>query len=70
MCGFSAKGPWCLEINGVPYGAYTELQARKIGTAHKKQNPTDTVLVFAMRKLADVPKRDYTDSILAGRVGG
>jgi hypothetical protein len=49
-------------IGGVPYGAYTELQARKVATEYSRANPGVPVEYFALRKLAEAPA-DYADSV-------
>jgi hypothetical protein len=63
VCGFSAKGPWCVVVDGVPYGAYTENQARLVAGIIKQHHNAKQVMYFKMLKFDDAAE-DYSDAIL------
>lgn len=63
MCSFSAKGPWCVVVDGVPYGAYTEGQATKITGLILKHHPDKSVVTMKMQKFDDAAT-DYPDWVL------
>lgn len=64
MCGFSAKGPWVVVVDGVPYGAYTENQANKIAGIIEDQHPDKEVTFFKMLKYDDAGE-DYSFEVLS-----